>query len=50
MLKYAVFYAEFESDIRFVWNLLKCQIFEAFNFDMFDIFVFFILGVGGMGR
>ena len=21
MLKYAVFYAEFESDIRFVWNL-----------------------------
>ena len=37
MLKYAVFYAEFESDIRFVWNLLKWHILEDVNFDIIFI-------------
>ena len=36
MLKYAVFYAEFESDLRFVWNLLEqFNLFEDVHFDIF---------------
>ena len=50
MLKYTVFYAEFESDIRFVWNPLKIHIMEYVIFTWFYFFVLFMLGVGGMRR
>ncbi len=50
MLKYQVFYAEFESDIRFVWNLVKCHFLKMLILTLFNNFcIFQFLGSAAWG-